>query len=79
VLCLKREAAGLINSFLYLTICTICDYTNMHKNKQWQAYAAGMAAAYVKEVLLVIPAADVADKVVEEATELVQPTSHSCR
>jgi hypothetical protein len=33
----------------------ICDYADSHKNKRWQPYAAGAAAAYAKEVLSVIP------------------------
>jgi hypothetical protein len=52
VLCFETEAAGLMNS--------ICDYVDSHKNKWWQAYAAGTAAGYAKEVLLVIPPAEVA-------------------
>jgi nucleoside phosphorylase len=38
------EAAGLMNSFPCLVIRGICDYANSHKNKQWQAHAAGTAA-----------------------------------
>jgi nucleoside phosphorylase len=59
VLCFEIEAAGLINNFLCLVIRGICDYTDLHKNKRWQLYAAVIAAAYTKEVLLVIPAAEV--------------------
>jgi hypothetical protein len=44
-----------MNSFPCLVIRGICDYADSHKNKQWQMYAAGTAAAYAKEVLLVIP------------------------
>jgi nucleoside phosphorylase len=59
VLCFEIEAAGLINSFPCLVIRGICDYADSHKNKRWQPYAAGTAAAYAKELLLVIPAVDV--------------------
>ncbi|RAO71649.1 uncharacterized protein BHQ10_007661 [Talaromyces amestolkiae] len=59
VLCFEMEAAGLMNSFPCLVIRGICDYADSHKNKKWQPYAAGTAAAYAKELLLVIPAADV--------------------
>jgi nucleoside phosphorylase len=59
VLCFEMEAAGLMNSFPCLVIRGICDYADSHKNKRWQAYAAGTAAAYAKEVLSVIPAAEV--------------------
>jgi nucleoside phosphorylase len=55
VLCFEMEAAGLMNSFPCLVIRGICDYADSHKNKQWQPYAAGAAAAYAKEVLSVIP------------------------
>jgi hypothetical protein len=59
MLCFKIKAAGLINSFLCLVICGISNYADTHKNYQWQAYGAGTAAAYTKELLLVIPAAEV--------------------
>jgi hypothetical protein len=58
VLCFETEAAGLIDNFPCLVIRGICDYADSHKNKRWQPYAAGTAAAYAKELLLVIPAAD---------------------
>ena len=60
VLCFEMEAAGLMNNFPCLVIRGICDYADSHKNKTWQAYAAGTAAAYAKEVLSVIPPAEVA-------------------
>jgi nucleoside phosphorylase len=55
VLCFEMEAAGLMNIFPCLMIRGICDYADSHKNKKWQPYAAGAAAAYAKEVLSVIP------------------------
>jgi nucleoside phosphorylase len=60
VLCFEMEAAGLMNNFPCLVIRGICDYADSHKNKKWQAYAAGTAAAYAKEVLSAIPVAEVA-------------------
>jgi nucleoside phosphorylase len=59
VLCFEMEAAGLMNTFPCLVIRGICDYADSHKNKKWQPYAAGTAAAYAKEVLSVILARDV--------------------
>jgi nucleoside phosphorylase len=59
-LCFEMEAAGLINSFPCLVVRGICDYADSHKNKKWQTYAAGAAAAYAKEVLSAIPTAEVA-------------------
>ncbi|OAL56177.1 purine and uridine phosphorylase [Pyrenochaeta sp. DS3sAY3a] len=59
VLCFEMEAAGLMNTFPCLVIRGICDYADSHKNDRWQAYAAGTAAAYAREVLSVIPLAEV--------------------
>lgn len=56
VLCFEMEAAGLMNHFKCLVIRGICDYSDSHKNKEWQWYVAVTAAAYAKELLLVIPA-----------------------
>ncbi|KID94494.1 Nucleoside phosphorylase, partial [Metarhizium majus ARSEF 297] len=57
-LCFETEAAGLMNDFPCLVIRGISDYCDSHKNDQWQNYAAATAAAYAKELLLVIdPAA----------------------
>jgi nucleoside phosphorylase len=60
VLCFEMEAAGLMNSFPCLVVRGICDYADSHKNKKWQGYAAATAAACAKEVLSVIPTAEVA-------------------
>ncbi|KAH6681171.1 hypothetical protein F5X68DRAFT_243307 [Plectosphaerella plurivora] len=51
VLCFEMEAAGLMNHFPCLVIRGICDYCDSHKNKDWQGFAAMMAAAYAKDLL----------------------------
>lgn len=51
VLCFEMEAAGLMDNFPCLVIRGICDYSDSHKNKQWQNYAAATAAGYAKELL----------------------------
>jgi nucleoside phosphorylase len=51
VLCFEMEAAGLMNDFSCLVIRGICDYSDSHKNKDWQGYAAMAAAAYAKDLL----------------------------
>ncbi|KAF2184785.1 purine and uridine phosphorylase [Zopfia rhizophila CBS 207.26] len=51
VLCFEMEAAGLMNHFPCLVIRGICDYSDTHKNKEWQGYAAMAAAAYAKDLL----------------------------
>lgn len=55
VLCFEMEAAGLMNTFPCLVIRGICDYSDSHKNKEWQGYAAMVAAAYTKDLLRRIP------------------------
>jgi len=55
VLCFEMEAAGLMNHFPCLVIRGICDYSDTHKNKEWQGYAAMAAAAYAKDLLSLIP------------------------
>lgn len=54
VYCLEMEAAGLMDNFPCLVIRGICDYADSHKNKNWQGYAAAVAAAFAKELLLVV-------------------------
>jgi len=51
VLCFEMEAAGLMNHFPCLVIRGICDYSDSHKNKIWQGYAAMTAAAYARDLL----------------------------
>ena len=51
-ICFEMEAAGLMIDFPCVVIRGICDYSDSHKNKRWQKYAAATAAAYAKELLL---------------------------
>ncbi|KAM0539932.1 hypothetical protein ACHAO7_011695 [Fusarium culmorum] len=67
VLCFEMEAAGLMNHFPCLVIRGICDYSDSHKNKEWQGFAAMMAAAYAKDLLRQIPPSKVeAEKRISE-------------
>ncbi|KAL4869919.1 hypothetical protein BDV12DRAFT_70745 [Aspergillus spectabilis] len=59
ILCCEMEAAGLMDILPSLAIRGICDYSESHKNKIWQGYAAITAAAHAKEQLSVIPSSDV--------------------
>lgn len=61
ILCFEMEAAGLMDNFPCLVIRGICDYSDSHKNKQWQEYAALTAAAYGKELLSVVHTSHVVD------------------
>jgi nucleoside phosphorylase len=58
VLCFETEAAGLMN-FPCLVIRGICDYADDHKSKDWQEYAAAVAAAFAREILQYVQPADV--------------------
>jgi nucleoside phosphorylase len=55
IICFEMEAAGLMNQLPCLVIRGICDYSDSHKNKLWQGYAALTAAAYAKVLLLAVP------------------------
>lgn len=51
VIGLEMEAAGTMNRLPVGVIRGVCDYGDEHKNKDWQPYAAAMAAAYAKAIL----------------------------
>lgn len=59
VLCFEMEAAGLLNHFPCLVVRGICDYSDTHKNKEWQGYAAMTAAAFATNLLNHITPRDV--------------------
>lgn len=71
VLCFEMEAAGLMNHFPCLVVRGICDYSDSHKNKLWQGYAAMAAAAYAKDLLLRIAPnrVEAEKKIVETVSE----------
>lgn len=54
ILCIEMEAAGVMNLIPCLVIRGICNYSDSHKNKDWQGYAAATAAAYVRLLLSVL-------------------------
>ncbi|RDW68290.1 hypothetical protein BP5796_08947 [Coleophoma crateriformis] len=51
VICFEMEAAGLMDDFRCLVIRGVCDYADTHKHKNWQPYAAAVAALYAKVLL----------------------------
>ncbi|KAK2748211.1 hypothetical protein FQN55_004487 [Onygenales sp. PD_40] len=73
VLCFEMEAAGLMDIFPFLVVRGICGYSDSHKNKQWQSYAALTAASCAKELVLTIPTSDVAEKPAAKEKERVHP------
>ncbi|KAL8956168.1 MAG: hypothetical protein Q9193_006231 [Seirophora villosa] len=54
-ICFEMEAAALLPSNC-LVIRGISDYSDSHKNKEWQQYAAATAAAYAQELIVRLPA-----------------------
>ena len=79
VLCFEMEAAGLVNHFPCLIIRGICDYSDTHKNKEWQGYAAMTAAAYTKDLLYRIhPNRVEAEKTLSETLSSGQSISRLC-
>ncbi|KAJ5745670.1 ankyrin repeat protein [Penicillium odoratum] len=59
ILCVEKEAAGLMNNFPCLVIRGVCDYADSHKNKDWQEHAAAAAAGFAKELLEYVQPSDV--------------------
>lgn len=51
---LEMEAAGVMNTLPTGVIRGVCDYGDGHKNKEWQPYAAAVAAVYAKGILCCI-------------------------
>ncbi|KAJ4007402.1 hypothetical protein NW766_010086 [Fusarium irregulare] len=51
VICFEMEAAGMMDICPCLPVRGICDYSDSHKAKEWQKYAAATAAAYAREFL----------------------------
>ena len=49
----EMEAARLMDDFNCTVVRGVCDYSDSHKNEQWQGFAAVSAAAYAKALLLV--------------------------
>ncbi|KAH6669264.1 nucleoside phosphorylase domain-containing protein [Halenospora varia] len=51
---LEMEAAGVMNTLPTGVIRGVCDYGDGQKNKNWQPYAAAVAAVYAKGILYTI-------------------------
>ncbi|CAJ0553207.1 Ff.00g117190.m01.CDS01 [Fusarium sp. VM40] len=54
-ICFEMEAAGLNDICPCLSIRGICDYSDSHKSKEWQEYAAATAAAFAREFIEKLP------------------------
>jgi nucleoside phosphorylase len=74
ILCFEMEAAGIMNTVPCLVIRGICDYSDSHKNKVFQHYAAAAAASYAKLLLSYVKSARDPDGVVR--AEIVEKRKH---
>ncbi|KAG9757778.1 purine and uridine phosphorylase, partial [Aureobasidium melanogenum] len=73
IMCFEMEAAGLMNHLPCLVIRGICDYSDSHKNKEWQGYAAMTAAAYAKDLLArMVPSQVQAEQKVAESLNFIE-------
>ncbi|KAF4342865.1 hypothetical protein FBEOM_3186 [Fusarium beomiforme] len=80
ILCFEMEAAGLMNHFPCLVIRGICDYSDSHKNREWQGFAAMMAAAYAKDLLRQIPPNKVeAEMPISEVLDSIESTGNATK
>ncbi|KAL1844194.1 hypothetical protein VTJ49DRAFT_3850 [Mycothermus thermophilus] len=58
VIAFEMEGAGIWEHVPSLVVKGVCDYADSHKNKKWQRYAAGTAAAVAKAIMSLVPVAD---------------------
>ncbi|KAK8208092.1 hypothetical protein IWZ01DRAFT_454504 [Phyllosticta capitalensis] len=78
VLCFEMEASGVMNHFPCIVIRGICDYSDTHKNKNWQGYAAMTAAAYAKQLVgLVAPTNVERERTINETMVKTMNTTNS--
>ncbi|ENH68893.1 Ankyrin-1 [Fusarium oxysporum f. sp. cubense race 1] len=75
IICFEMEAAGLMDVLPCLPIRGICDYSDSHKAKDWQKYAAAVAAAYAREFLEALPATNEAPRDSRPNTHFAEQTN----
>jgi nucleoside phosphorylase len=51
IIAFEMEGAGISNSLPCIVVKSVCDYADSHKDKSWQTYTAGRAAACMKSLL----------------------------
>ncbi|RYP06973.1 hypothetical protein DL765_009292 [Monosporascus sp. GIB2] len=74
-ICFEMEAAGIMDEIPCLVIRGICDYADTHKRDGWHCYAAAVAAAYGKAVLLKVDGQEVEEtSTMKETMEKLEKT-----
>ncbi|CAG9985590.1 unnamed protein product [Clonostachys byssicola] len=76
VICFEMEAAGLMDTLPCLIIRGICDYSDSHKSKEWQRYAAATAAACAREILGISPVKEHTVNTTVDQTRLREHRQH---
>ncbi|KAI0846396.1 purine and uridine phosphorylase [Daldinia vernicosa] len=76
---LEMEAAGIMNRLNVGVIRGTCDYADDHKNKDWQPYAAAIAAAYAKALLSQIPPSQPPNRPVPPGRDLYDSPANNGR
>lgn len=80
VICFEMEAAGLMDTLPCIPIRGICDYSDTHKSKVWQKYAALVAASFARDMMEHLPVSEsTADAITiqNNQTAAVDPASLS--
>lgn len=72
-ICFEMEAAGIVDEIPCLVVRGICDYADTHKQDGWHYYAAAVAAAHGKAILLKIHGADL------QAAESMEKAMKTCK
>ena len=62
IIAFEMEGAGLWNSLPMIIVKSGCNYADSHKSKEWQPYAAAVAAAAMKSILDIWKIIDVIPK-----------------
>ncbi|KAH8435418.1 5'-methylthioadenosine/S-adenosylhomocysteine nucleosidase family protein [Aspergillus melleus] len=75
---LETEAAGVMNEIPVGNIRGVCDYGNEQKNKDWQPFAAVMAAAFTKVVLSEIPPKSAVPSIVPRIVQVFTVEDKAC-
>ncbi|KAJ5918364.1 hypothetical protein N7454_010739 [Penicillium verhagenii] len=63
VFAFEMEGAGVCNNLPFIVVKGVCDYADSHKDKHWQKYTSGRAAACMKSLLEQWAAIDSAEEI----------------
>ncbi|KAJ5564041.1 hypothetical protein N7513_000283 [Penicillium frequentans] len=77
VIAFEMEGAGICNNLPFILVKGVCDYADSHKDKIWQKYTAGRAAACMRSLLEQWAAIDPPEGSVERQKDSFQACSYS--